>query len=271
MYFNSQRQEAISPIYPRSSQRCRGLSAGNKGGNAITDITGLPHVVITVVSITITNLILSLSNCQSEIHDTFLVASWSTTKFVKKNLFFYAKKCTWSTTLLTLTNGHVSQPLWASPKRCAGAGVQVCSCTQIEEISKDHPSYWHSQQGRCVCYDRNRIVWSQSKTKRWTATKRNWTTASFHHLCGNFSKEARQSFLFVNVLIQLGVFLLLLLLHSQLSLVCHREVWLLVHLYTDSAYPLLNLKVLLLPLSICTDTTLTSLQSCRIICCCNAN
>ena len=152
---------------------------------------------------------------------------------------------------------------------CRCAGVQMCRCTQIEEISKDHPSYWHSQQGRCVCYDRNRIVWSQFKTKRWTATKRNWTTASFHPLCGNFSKEARQSFLFVNVLIQLGVFLLLL--HSQLSLVCHREVWLLVHLYTDSAYPLLNLKVLLLPLSICTDTTLTSLQSCRIICCCNAN
>ena len=266
MYFNSQRQEAISPIYPRSSQRCRGLSAGNKGGNAITDITGLPHVVITVVSITITNLILSLSNCQSEIHDTFLVASWSTTKFVKKNSLFLCKK-------VHLINHTLDLDQWPCQPAPLGKPqeVQVCRCTQIEEISKDHPSYWHSQQGRCVCYDRNRIVWSQFKTKRWTATKRNWTTASFHPLCGNFSKEARQSFLFVNVLIQLGVFLLLLLLHSQLSLVCHREVWLLVHLYTDSAYPLLNLKVLLLPLSICTDTTLTSLQSCRIICCCNAN
>ena len=55
MYFNSQRQEAISPIYPRSSQRCRGLSAGNKGGNAITDITGLPHVIFIVLIITTTN------------------------------------------------------------------------------------------------------------------------------------------------------------------------------------------------------------------------
>ena len=42
MYFNSQRQEAISPIYPRSSQRCRGLSAGNKEIREVMQSLTLP-------------------------------------------------------------------------------------------------------------------------------------------------------------------------------------------------------------------------------------
>ena len=270
MYFNSQRQEAISPIYPRSSQRCRGLSAGNKEIREVMQSLTLPAYHMSSSSSSLSPPPTKSCHKEHPIWDTFLVTNWSTTKFVKKKSVSLCKKVLLINQTLDLDQWPCQPAPLSKPQGvCRCAGVQVCRCTQIEEISKDHPFYWHSQQGRCVCYDRNRIVWSQFKTKRWTATKRNWTTASFHPLCGNFSKEARQSFLFVNVLIQLGVFLLLL--QSQLSLVCHREVWLLVHLYTDSAYPLLNLKVLLLPLSICTDTTLTSLQSCRIICCCNAN
>ena len=126
MYFNSQRQEAISPIYPRSSQRCRGLSAGNKEIREVMQSLTLPAYHMSSSSSSLSPTPTKSCHKEHPIWGTFLVTTWSTTKFVKKNLFFYAKKCTWSTTLLTLTNGHVSQLLWASPKGCAG--VQVCRC-----------------------------------------------------------------------------------------------------------------------------------------------
>ena len=155
-----------------------------------------------------------------------------------------------------------------APRAGAGAGAGAGVLREGKSVRTIHLIDILNRTGACVMTE---IELFDHKSKQRNELQRNVIGPSIipSSLRQLFQRSIWQSFLFVNVLIQLGVFLLLL--QSQLSLVSHREVWLLVHLYTDSAYPLLNLKVLLLPLSICTDTTLTSLQSCRIISCCNAN